>query len=61
MAKKPFYQTEAIRSHIVVLTIKEAININLEVQLTLYSSQIDLNLATYHHFNATMDGASHGA
>ena len=45
----------------VVLTIKEAININLEVQLTLYSSQIDLNLAAYHHFNATMDGASHGA
>ena len=50
------YQTEALWPNRVVLTIKEAININHKVQSTLYSAQINLNLAIYHYFNATSRG-----
>ena len=47
-------------SNRVVLTIKEAININHKVHLTLYSSRIDLNLAIYHYFTATSRGHATG-
>ena len=39
------------------MTIREAFNINPKVELALYSSQIDLNLAVYHQFS--LDGRGH--
>ena len=45
----------------VVQTITEALNTNLRAHLTLYSSQIDLNPATYHYFNARSRGHANGA
>ena len=39
------------------MTIREAFNVNPKVELGLYSSQIDLNLAIYHQFDP--DGRGH--
>ena len=41
----------------IVMTTREAFNVNPKVELALYSSQIDLNLAVYHQFGP--DGRGH--
>ena len=42
------------------MTTREAINTNPEAEVALYSSQIDLNPATYHYFNARSRGHATG-